>query len=110
MNSTIQNKKVVGVIGAGSFGTTIANLLSHNRQVLLYSRQKEQVESINKIHRHFDLTLSEKIVATNDLEEVAMNCHLIFPVIPSLYFRSMMKKTVPFLASLSHTYSWNKRI
>ena len=38
---------MVGVIGAGSFGTAIANLLAYNREVLLYSRQSELVNSIN---------------------------------------------------------------
>ena len=97
LNSTIQNTKTVGVIGAGSFGTTIANLLSYNRRVLLYSRNPELVDTINKTHRHFDLDLSEKIIATTYLEEVANDCHLIFPVIPSLQFRVVMKKLAPFL-------------
>ena len=97
LNSTIQKTKTVGVIGAGSFGTTIANLLSHNRTVLLYSRNPELVEKINKTHRHFDLDLSKKIIATTNLEEVAKDCHLIFPVIPSLQFRIVMKNLSPFL-------------
>ncbi|MFT7150229.1 MAG: glycerol-3-phosphate dehydrogenase (NAD(P)+), partial [Nonlabens sp.] len=29
---------MVGVLGAGSFGTAVANILAKNRQVLLYAR------------------------------------------------------------------------
>ncbi|MFT5167380.1 MAG: glycerol-3-phosphate dehydrogenase (NAD(P)+) [Saprospiraceae bacterium] len=92
-----KNKQSVGVIGAGSFGTAISNLLSHNVDVLLYSRQKDLVDQINKDRKHFNLHLSERISATNDLEEVAKNCTVIFPVVPSTNFRSMMKKLSPFL-------------
>ena len=91
------SKQYVGVIGAGSFGTAISILLSHNVNVLLYSRQKDLVDQINKDRRHFNLQLSERIRATNDLEEVAKNCTVIFPVVPSTNFRKMMQKLAPFL-------------
>ncbi|MFK7809903.1 MAG: NAD(P)H-dependent glycerol-3-phosphate dehydrogenase, partial [Saprospiraceae bacterium] len=97
MITSFENKKTIGVIGAGSFGTTIANLLSINRRVILYTRQPALVEKINKEHRHFDLDLSKNIVATNDIEQVAKECHLIFLIVPSLNFRSMMKDLSPFL-------------
>ena len=38
----------VGVIGAGSFGTAVANTLAHNAEVLLFSRKAEVVEEINR--------------------------------------------------------------
>lgn len=87
----------VGVIGAGSFGTAIANLLALNVDVLLYSRQKALVQQINEQHRHFDLDLSPRIRATNNLQEVAESCSLIFPIVPSNNFRSMMRDLSPFL-------------
>mgnify|MGYP003879349409 CR=1 FL=1 len=90
---------MVGVIGAGSFGTAIANLLAYNRDVLIYSRQKELVDYINSNHTHKDLgvPISEKVTATNDLQEVAEKCQLIFPIVPSDSFRSMMKDLSPYL-------------
>jgi glycerol-3-phosphate dehydrogenase (NAD(P)+) len=94
---SVENKKTIGVVGAGSFGTTIANLLSQSRRVLLYSRQPALVERVNTEHRHFDLDLNENIVATTDLEELAQQCHLIFLIVPSSNFRSMMKDLSPFL-------------
>ena len=89
----------MGVIGTGSFGTAIANLLSHNSDVLMYGRQVEMVDAINKgrIHPNLGVRLSESVRATNDLQEVAENCNLIFPVVPSGGFRSMMKQFSPFL-------------
>ena len=48
MDSKITSKPI-GVIGAGSFGTAIANLLTENcDSVLLYARSKEKSEKIEK--------------------------------------------------------------
>ncbi|MEM1322254.1 MAG: NAD(P)H-dependent glycerol-3-phosphate dehydrogenase [Bacteroidota bacterium] len=87
----------VGVIGAGSFGTAIANLLAYNVNVLLYSRNKDLVEKINNEHENLGRPLSPNVRATNDLEEVARRCTLIFPIVPSTNFRSMMKDLSPYL-------------
>ncbi len=97
MEKTNQNKETIGVIGAGSFGIAISNLLSYNVDVLLYSRQPALVEKINTEHRHFDIQLSDRIRATNDLQEVAENCSLIFPIVPSTSFREMIRNLSPFL-------------
>ena len=87
----------VGVIGAGSFGTAISNLLAYNTDVLLYSRNEEQVENINLTHHHQGVELSPRIRATADLQEVAEGCRLIFPVVPSDNFRQLMRDFSPFL-------------
>ena len=97
--SDIKIRSKIGVIGTGSFGTAIANLLSHNSDVLMYGRQGEMVDAINRdrIHPNLRVQFSENVRATNDLQEVADSCNLIFPVIPSEGFRSMMKQFSPFL-------------
>jgi len=93
------NRPKVGVIGAGSFGTAIANLLAHNADVLLYGRQEELVKTINTDHFHprLQLKMPDAVVATTDLQEVADRCNLIFPIIPSSGFRAMMQEFSPFL-------------
>ncbi len=87
----------MGVIGAGSFGTAISNLLAYNVDVLLYSRKPELVEQINETHEHFGIKLSPRIRATNSLQEIAETCSLIFPIVPSTNFRSMMQDLSPYL-------------
>lgn len=96
-NKTDATIETVGVIGAGSFGTAIANLLSYNVNVLLYSRQEKLVHKINTEKKHLNLDLSPKVKATNDLQEVAENCNVIFPIVPSDNFRDMMRNLSPFL-------------
>lgn len=87
----------VGVIGAGSFGTAIANLLAHNVDVLLYSRNKELVETINRTREHLGVHISSSIQATNDLQHLAQACRLLFPIVPSTNFRKMMHNLGPHL-------------
>jgi glycerol-3-phosphate dehydrogenase (NAD(P)+) len=63
----------------------------------MYSRKPEVVEAINQTHRNFEVAMSKRIRATLDIEEVANNCTLIFPVVPSANFRRMMRHLGPFL-------------
>ncbi len=101
MNSTIQHEnteqKLVGVIGAGSFGTAICNLLAYNTDVLVFTRKPEIAKAINETHRHYGVQWSPRVRATCDLAEVAQLCTLIFPIIPAVNFRPMMAELGPHL-------------
>lgn len=90
-------KPPVGVIGAGSFGTAIANLLAENGQVILFTRRQEVVDRINKDKRNVGQTMHPHIYATTDIEELCSHCYLIFPSIPSDAFRQVMKMASPYL-------------
>lgn len=82
----------VGVIGAGSFGTTVATLLTHNVDVLIYTRREEAVDAINNKRIYKGVRISDRIVATNDMSRIGKECELIFPVIRSEDFRPYMKE------------------
>lgn len=92
-----KSKPIVGVLGAGSFGTAIANLLAKNTDVLLYSRRTETVEAINNSGSNLGIALSPRIRATGDLAEVAAKCTLIMPMVPSNAFRNMIQALAPHL-------------
>lgn len=87
----------VGVIGAGSFGTAVANLLAVNGEVLLFSRKQEVVETIKRTREHLGVHLSPRITATSDLAEVAKHCTLILPIVPSTSFRRVIQALAPHL-------------
>ena len=90
--------KKVGVIGAGSFGTSISNLIALNRiEVLLYSRRQNVIDKINQERKHYGIPISEHIELTNDIEKVAKECTVIFPIVPSSAFRETMQHLGPFL-------------
>lgn len=93
----MDNHECVAVIGAGSFGVAVANLLAINTDVKLYARRPEQVIDINQNRFRHGVKVHDRITATNSLAEVAAECQLIFPIVPSDGFRSMMRDISPFL-------------
>lgn len=97
MTSNSLSEKPVGVIGAGNFGTVIANILAINRNVLLYARDEKAVNRINEQKENRGHTIHAKIKATHSLEEIANQCDVIFPMVPSAHFREMMKALSPHL-------------
>ena len=88
---------IVGVIGSGNFGTVIANLLAENQEVWMYTRQQSVVDSINKDRMHRGQKVHPNIKPITDLEALAKNCSLIFPMLPSKFFREAMQKIGPHL-------------
>lgn len=84
------SKQPVGVIGSGSFGLAIANLLSENVDVLMYARREEIRRRIERREGRYE-SLTANITAVSNLEHVAKECTLIFPIVPSKAFRSMMQ-------------------
>lgn len=97
MSSKNISNKPVGVVGAGSFGTAVANLLAENSEVLLYARNPDTLTEIKKKGSCNGVKLSDKIKGCGDLEELALSCDIIFPVVPSSAFREVIKSLSPFL-------------
>ncbi len=90
--------KVVGVVGAGSFGTAVANILAEKSEnVLLYARTPGKAAAINDTRSCNGCPVHEHIEATDDLEKIGKSCDVIFPIVPSANFREMMKNLSPYL-------------
>ncbi len=87
----------MGVIGGGSYGTALANLIAEKYPVKIYLRKKESLDNINIKKQHRGQLIHPNIVATDDLSEIASSCAVIMPVLPSYAFRSVMKQMAPFL-------------
>ena len=82
---------IVGVIGSGSFGITLATLLSQNTDVLLFTRHKYIVEDVNERHVCNGIPLNERVRATSEIKDIALKCKVLFPVVPSESFRSVIR-------------------
>jgi len=93
----MSEKRTIGVVGAGNFGVALANLIAENHRVILYARRPEVVEKIRNTGEFSNQKVNPAILATNNLNEVAEQCTLIFPVIPSAFFSEVMDKMSPFL-------------
>ena len=86
----------VGVIGAGAWGTTIAELLSKNNpQVLLWAKEKSVTQNINSKHINNmflpSIKLSKKIKATSSLSDFK-NIDFLFVVVPVQFTSNILKK------------------
>ena len=87
--------QTIGVIGAGAWGTALAQMLSAGgRDVLLWAREPEVVESINTRHENTlylpSAVLDENLKATESLHEAAQRDVLLL-VTPAQHVRATLK-------------------
>ena len=89
--------KYIGVIGVGSFGAVIANILAAKNPVMVYARKSEVVDEINAIHTAQGKVLNETIIASNDPKQLCENCDVLFFMVPSSGFQNVVRIFSPFL-------------
>lgn len=94
---SLSEDKPVGVIGAGNFGSAVANLLAPRRKVLLYVRDEKVAECIEKNRENRGHKMHENVKPVNDMQLVASSCDVIFPIVPSAHFRTMMQQLSGYL-------------
>lgn len=85
----------ISVVGGGSWGTTLAQVLSDNgHEVLVRDINEEFVKKINHNHLHpfFDTTLPENVMATLDLKETCDYSDLIVLSVPTKFMRNVLKE------------------
>jgi glycerol-3-phosphate dehydrogenase (NAD(P)+) len=91
----------VSVIGAGSWGTTVASLAARNAPTLLWSRRAELAEQIDTTHENGDYLagypLDPNLRATGDLEEAVRNADVLVVGVPSQGFRAALEACKPYL-------------
>lgn len=105
----------IGVIGAGSWGTTIANLLAlngHDVDLWVYEAdlcQRIGASRINDIYLP-GITLSSNIKPTNSLEEAACGAEIIVSAAPAQIVRRVISQAVPFISDNATIVSLSKGI
>ena len=86
----------VGLLGGGSWGTTVASLVTRNVPVTIWARNPETVTEINTRHTNEKYlpgaSLPEKLVATNDIAEAVCNADVVVMGIPSQNFRKVLEE------------------
>lgn len=91
----------VSVIGAGSWGTTVAALASRNAPTQLWSRRATLAEQIDREHENGDYLagyrLPSQLRATADLERAVSEADLLVMGVPSSGFRSALEAVKPYL-------------
>lgn len=87
-------KHRVAVLGGGSFGTALANIVAENgHAVTLWLRNAERAEEINTHHLNSeylpDFPLHADLRASTDLRAAVTDCDFIFMAVPSSSCRSV---------------------
>lgn len=99
MKQIYKINKPIGILGIGSFGTVLANIIAEKYPVLMYARKQATVDHINIDKKHRDIVINTNVSATTNIQELANKCDVIFPVIPSYAFRQVIREISPFLSS-----------
>ncbi|MGB5350547.1 MAG: NAD(P)H-dependent glycerol-3-phosphate dehydrogenase [Polyangiales bacterium] len=86
----------VGLLGGGSWGTTVAALVARNAPVTLWARNQATVDEINTQHSNSkylpDAALPERLVATAEIHEAIAPADLVVMGIPSQNFRGVLEQ------------------
>ena len=95
----------VGILGAGSWGWTLAHILARNNnsnKIIIWTRDEEVAKSINeqgvnpKRFRDFPI-YNGKVYATTNLEEVFSECEVIFVAVSTSAVREVIRSASKFI-------------
>ncbi len=108
-------KEKIGVIGAGSWGTTLADLLAKKgHDVILWAHEPELAGEMAEtgLNSLFlpGIKLSPRLRFTNSLEEAAADKDMLLFVVPSQVVRGVIKSLLPFLRKEAVIVSASKGI
>lgn len=104
----------IAVIGAGSWGTTLASLAAGSVQTTLWARRPELAEAITARHENPDYIpgkrLNENLLATSDMEAALSDADAVIMAVPSHGFRSVFVTVAPLLGPETPLVSLTKGI
>jgi glycerol-3-phosphate dehydrogenase (NAD(P)+) len=91
----------ITVLGAGSWGTTVASLVARRHETILWARDPEVAKTVTTEHvNHAYLpgfTLGPKLTATADIEEATCGADLLVVGVPTSGFRRALVDAEPYM-------------
>jgi glycerol-3-phosphate dehydrogenase (NAD(P)+) len=94
-------KLKVGLLGGGSWGTTVASLTSKNSETIIWARNIETVTEINDHNSNEKYLpkakLHKGLKASNSIKETVENADVIVMGVPSQNFRAVLLEAKPYI-------------
>jgi glycerol-3-phosphate dehydrogenase (NAD(P)+) len=105
----------ISVIGAGSWGTTLACLLSDKGyDVTLWVHEKDLSEEINKTRINItylpDITIPDDVRVTDSIDEALKKARYVLNAVPAQYVRAVFKEAFPYMLDEAIIISVSKGI
>ena len=91
----IKNEKI-GILGAGSWGTTLGYILSKRHSIKIWEFDKNQYKKIikDKENKKFlpEIILPNKIKFSNNIDQVIIDSNIIIVALPSHTIRENIRR------------------
>jgi glycerol-3-phosphate dehydrogenase (NAD(P)+) len=92
-------KLKVGILGGGSWGTTVASIVARNAKATIWARNPETVNEINEKHTNSkylpNAKLTKSLKASLSIEETVKNADLLVMGVPAQSFRTVLQEAKP---------------
>jgi len=102
----------VCVVGAGSWGTTVASLVAHNAETTLWARRDDLVDEINSRHTNSvylpSATLPDTLRASSDLDALIAVADVVAMAVPSQGFRDVAARVANSIGATTPVVSLSK--
>jgi glycerol-3-phosphate dehydrogenase (NAD(P)+) len=102
----------VCVVGAGSWGTTVASLVAHNADTTLWARRDDLVDEINSRHTNSaylpSATLPDTLRASSDLDALIAVADVVAMAVPSQGFRDVAARVANSIGATTPVVSLSK--
>jgi len=100
------------VVGAGSWGTTVASLVAHNAETTLWARRDDLVDEINSRHTNSaylpSATLPDTLRASSDLDALIAAADVVAMAVPSQGFRDVAARVANSIGATTPVVSLSK--
>ena len=98
----MENRKQIGVIGAGSFGTALAvTLVNKGHQVKIWSRESEQLDLMKETRQNPQflpgVTIPDALEMAYTMEDAMKDADIVLFGVPAQAFRSVFTEALPHL-------------
>ena len=95
-------KSHIAVVGAGSWGTTVASTVAQNQSTMLWARRAALAQQITTGHENIDylrgVVLTESLLCSSNLQDVVRDASIVMMAVPSNGFRDVLVEVAKYVS------------